>query len=124
MQSLARATSILKTLARHDDGHVGRILERHGLARITGKTLATPASFRSAIDDIRRQGFAVDDEEHAVGLRCIAAAICDENQEPLAALSISGPSARIADDKISRLAGLVTQAARDIARKLGSATNA
>ncbi len=106
-------------LARQGEDKVNRILQRHGLAQVTGKTLATPAQFRQALSDIQRQGYAIDDEEHAIGLRCIAAAVCDEHDEPIAAISISGPSARISDEKISSLAGMVTKAAAGIAGELG-----
>lgn len=110
-------------LARHSDDRVNRILQRHGLVQVTAKTLATPAKFRAALADIRRQGYAIDDEEQAIGLRCIAAAVCNEHEEPMAAISISGPSARISDDKIPGLAGLVTKAAADIAGELGGAVD-
>ena len=44
---------------------------------------------------ILSRGYAVDDEENAVGLRCVASVIFDEHGEPLAGLSVSGPTARI-----------------------------
>lgn len=107
-------------LAHQSEEQVNRVLQSRGLSRVTGKTLATPARLRAALADIRHQGYAIDDEEHAVGLRCIAAAICDENGEAMAAISVSGPSARISDEKIPGLAGLVTRAARAVAGELGS----
>ncbi|HBT40547.1 MAG: IclR family transcriptional regulator C-terminal domain-containing protein [Alphaproteobacteria bacterium] len=107
-------------LANQSEEEVNRILQRHGLSKVTDKTLATPVRFRDALGQIRRQGYALDDEEHAIGLRCIAAAVFNEHDEPIAAISVSGPSARISDEKIAGLAGLVTRAAKAIASELGS----
>ncbi|MEQ8507167.1 MAG: IclR family transcriptional regulator C-terminal domain-containing protein [Rhodospirillales bacterium] len=107
-------------LANQSEEEVNRILQRHGLTKVTDKTLATPVRFREALGLIKRQGYAIDDEEHAIGLRCIASAVFNEHDEPIAAISVSGPSARISDEKITALAGLVTRAATAIASELGS----
>ena len=107
-------------LANQSEEEVNRILQRHGLTRVTEKTLATPVRFRDALAQIRKQGYAIDDEEHAVGLRCIASVVFNEHDEPIAAISVSGPSARISDEKISVLAGMVTRAAKSIASEMGS----
>ena len=107
-------------LANQSEEEVNRILQRHGLTRVTDKTLATPVRFRDALAQIRKQGYAIDDEEHAVGLRCISSAVFNEHDEPIAAISVSGPSARISDEKISVLAGMVTRAAKSIASEMGS----
>ncbi len=53
------------------------------------------------------------------GLRCVAAPIFDESGHVLAAISLSGPTARITDDKISLLGAWVTRAARLITAELG-----
>lgn len=63
---------------------------------------------------IRKQGYSFDDEEHALGLRCIAACILDEHQEAFAAISISGPVSRITDDRVTELGALVIKAAKQV----------
>ena len=52
------------------------------------------------------------------GVRCVAAPIFDESGHVLAAISLSGPTARITDDKISLLGARVTRAARLITAEL------
>jgi IclR family acetate operon transcriptional repressor len=98
---------------------VARVLERHGLPRVTERTLVTPKTLRADLEQVRARGYAVDDEEHAVGLRCVAAPILDEHGTPLAALSVSGPTARIPDHQVSLLGAMVTEAARAVTAEVG-----
>lgn len=68
---------------------------------------------------IRKQGYSFDDEEHALGLRCIAACLFDEHHEAFAAISISGPISRITDDRVTELGALVIHAAKEITQSYG-----
>ncbi len=106
-------------LAWMSEREVGRALERHGLPQVTDNTIRTPAALRAELERTRARGFAVDDEEHAVGLRCVAAAVLDEHGRPLAGLSVSGPTARVADHRLALLGALVAGAAREITAELG-----
>jgi DNA-binding IclR family transcriptional regulator len=51
---------------------------------------------------IRKHGYSYDDEEHALGLRCVAAAVYDEHSEPMGAISLAGPLSRLTDERIPR----------------------
>jgi IclR family acetate operon transcriptional repressor len=106
-------------LAWLPEREVGKVLERHGLPRVTERTLTTPKALRADLELVRRRGYAVDDEEHAVGLRCVAAPILDEHGAPLAGLSVSGPTARIPDHRVSLLGALVAQAAGAVTAEIG-----
>jgi IclR family transcriptional regulator, acetate operon repressor len=108
--------AILAWLAERD---VGKVLERHGLPRATERTLATPKSLRADLEQVRHRGYAVDDEEHAVGLRCVAAPILNEHGAPLAGLSVSGPTARIPDHRLSLLGAMVAAAAQATTAEVG-----
>jgi IclR family acetate operon transcriptional repressor len=105
--------------ARLPDYEVTKILHKRGLTRFTDSTIDTPAALREEIRTIQRQGYAVDDEEHAVGLRCVAATIHDEFGGPLAAISLSGPKARITDNRVPELGVMVARAAAEITKALG-----
>ena len=98
---------------------IERILQRRGLSRLTPRTLDNPASLHADLAASRRQGFAVDREEHAVGLHCAAATIHDETGAPIAAISVSGPKARIPEARLTELGGLVARTARTITDKIG-----
>lgn len=106
-------------LAWLPEREVARVLERHGLPRVTAKTLATPKALKADLEQVRRRGYAIDDEEHAIGLRCVAAPILDEHGMPLAAISASGPTARIPDHQLGLLGALVAEAARAVTAEVG-----
>ena len=107
-------------LAAGPDRSLAKLLQRHGMPRVTARTITTPAELRSSLAHAREVGFALDDEEHAVGLRCIAAAVFDETGTAVAALSVSGPMARILDDRVAPLGALVVRTTRSISAEMGA----
>jgi IclR family acetate operon transcriptional repressor len=106
-------------LANMPEQRVASILQHRGLARFTDYTIDNPAALRAELEQVRQQGYALDDEEHAVGLRCVAAPIFDENGQALAAISLSGPKARIVDSRLSELGNAIRQTAVEITQVLG-----
>ena len=74
------------------------------------------------IDKVRQLGYALDNEENEVGVRCIAAAIPDYRGRAFYAISLSAPTARMADERIVQLRGPLLRASRDIAQALGGST--
>ena len=106
-------------LAYLPERQLSRILQQRGLARYTERSIDNPAQLRAELERVRQQGYAVDDEEHAVGLRCVASALFDQNQQPLAAISLSGPKARITDARLAELGIAVRQTADEITHALG-----
>ena len=99
---------------------LGKILQRHGMIRLTPKTIISPITLRAELDRARAGGYAIDDEEHAVGLRCIAAPITDDTGDVVAAVSASGPMARIDDGRMTQLGALVLRTARAISAEMGA----
>ena len=106
-------------LSAIDEAQVAKTLQRHGLQRVTDKTIDTPAKLRTELDRVRATGYAFDDEEHAVGLRCVASVIYNEHSEPLAGVSLSGPAARVTDARVPVLGALVAKVAQEITAALG-----
>lgn len=96
-----------------------KVLHHHGLPRLTARTITRPADLNADLIRSQRLGYAVDDEEHAVGLRCVAATVYDELNEAIAAISVSGPTARITEDRIAVLGAMVRRAAETITREYG-----
>jgi IclR family acetate operon transcriptional repressor len=94
-------------------------IEKLRLERFTANTITAAGKFEKTLCEIRNQGFAFDDEEHAIGLRCVAAPIFNETREVIAGISLSGPAARVTDKRFHELAGLVRRTARVITRDFG-----
>jgi IclR family acetate operon transcriptional repressor len=106
-------------LSAMPDSLLSKVLHRQGLPRVTVKTINTTSALREDLARSRERGYAVDDEEHAVGLRCIAAVIFNENAEPIAAVSLSGPMVRIPDERIALLGEKVRLKADAITAQFG-----
>ena len=90
-------------LSAASNKRLSKILHQRGMPRLTVKTVTSPSALRADLERVRATGYAVDDEEHAVGLRCIAAPIFDETGDVVAAVSASGPMARISDERMAQL---------------------
>ncbi len=99
--------------------HTQQILKKKGLKKITANTISSTAQLESEIQKSRQRGYAADDEEHAIGLRCLAAPIYDEQAAACAAISISGPKVRISDLRMAELGIAVMKAANRITNSLG-----
>ena len=88
---------------------------------VTPTTITDREGLIEELARIRERGFAIDDEEHALGLRCVSAPVYDEFGHSVAAISISGPSARIPSERLSALGKLVEQAAKEATQDYGGA---
>jgi IclR family KDG regulon transcriptional repressor len=88
------------------------------LDRETARTIIDHAAFCAHLDEIRVQGYALDDEEHQEGVRCMAAPVYDYMGAAVAAIGISGPCVRVTDDRIPALAQAVIAAARELSDDL------
>jgi IclR family acetate operon transcriptional repressor len=108
--------AILASLA---DGEVREILHNTGMKKFTEKTLDNPEKLFAELEQTRKRGWAVDDEERTTGMRCVAAPIFNEYGEAIAGLSISGPTVRITDERIGELGPAVKRAAAEITRSIG-----
>ena len=106
-------------LAAMPKSEVTRILRERGMLRLTPKTINSPAKLRQELDRSRALGYAMDDEEHAVGLRCVAAPIYDEWGRALGGLSLSGPMARVTDARFAALGAMVAEMGGKITLRIG-----
>jgi DNA-binding IclR family transcriptional regulator len=85
----------------------------------TPRTIMNLLQFRQELEKIRRQGYAVDDEEAVQGARCVSAPILNSDREPIAAVSVSGPVTRVSPHQVAGLAEAVTSAAHAISAAMG-----
>jgi len=88
-------TALGKTmLAKLPASTVDDIIGHHGLSSVTPQTITDEEALKAELAEIRERGYAIDDEERVPGMRCVAAPICNEDDQPLGAISVSGPTNR------------------------------
>lgn len=112
----AMGQAILAAMPEQD---VSDYLRTYGLPRLTPNSIARPTKLHAALAEARRAGYAVDHEENAVGLRCVAAVIHNEYGRPYAAVSIAGPTVRVTLSRLPELGAQVVEASREIAVAIG-----
>lgn len=92
---------------------VENIIRTHGLGRHNENTICTSKRLREELERIARLGYAVDDEEDELGMRCIGVPVFDGDGRPTAGISVAGTTAEITPDNIVPLvADLKRTAAR------------
>ncbi|MBR1177522.1 IclR family transcriptional regulator [Bradyrhizobium sp. KB893862 SZCCT0404] len=106
-------------LATYSDEEVGAVIRHHGMPRLTEKSIVRPSDLFKELGKIRKQGFAIDDEEACMGLRCIAAVVYNDCAEPLAAISVSGMTSRLTDDRLPEIGQIVREVAGELTLALG-----
>ena len=107
-------------LAALSEDQLDAHLAMRELARRTDKTITDPAGLRAELQRVGRQGYAIDDEESNLGLRCVAAPVIDRFGATTAAVSISGSTAEFTDQVMPRYIAAVVRAGGDISLRLGS----
>ena len=86
----------------------------------TSTTITSAEAINAEMAKIREQGYAFDDEELDLGVRCIAAPIRDYTRRIVGAISISGPTMRISNARTeSELVPLVLKASAELSTRLG-----
>lgn len=106
-------------LAGMDEVKAKKFIQMREFERATDNTVIDQHALCKEVGEARKNGYARDDEEHCVGLRCVASAIYDEEGVPIAAVSLSGPRARIGDDQFPVLGRMVKETAAHITVELG-----
>jgi IclR family transcriptional regulator, KDG regulon repressor len=104
---------------RRETEEFDRVIAQRGLTAFTPRTLVDEAELRRHLGLVATRGWAVDDEEYALGLRCVAAPVRDANGRTVAAVGISGPATRVTLEHVETVAFHVSQAAQAISDRLG-----
>jgi DNA-binding IclR family transcriptional regulator len=82
-------------LAHFSEEELQSFFKEKSLVRRTENTITDPIQLREHLKTVRKQGYAVDDEENEKGIRCVAAPIYNETGKTVAAISITGPAFRL-----------------------------
>ncbi len=100
-----------------------KMLRTQPLEKFTDRTITDAVALQRELKDIREKGFALDNEECTVGMRCIAAPITDLHGEAVAGISVSGPTQRMTEIRFEQISQLVCAAAESLSQSLGTAQN-
>ncbi len=101
-------------LAFESEQTVDSLMQNYAFARFTKRTIASRAAFESELARVRQQGYAVDDEEEELGIRCIATPIFSAGSV-LGAVSVTGTTTQIRPEEIQRIVTVAKCAAARIA---------
>jgi IclR family KDG regulon transcriptional repressor len=92
---------------------------RGGLPRFTARTLTDGRRLREELTRTAARGYAVDNEEHEEGVRCVGAPVRFADGAVRASISVSGPAHRLPPRKDGVIARRVVETANEISRRLG-----
>ncbi|MCF8485948.1 MAG: IclR family transcriptional regulator [Rhodobacteraceae bacterium] len=106
-------------LGWYPEDRVRGIIARRGMERFTTLTHTSESSLLRDLAHTRARGFAIDDQERAEGMRCVAAPIFNSHGEPVAGLSVSGPAFRMNLSDASHLGAIVRSAADRVTEATG-----
>jgi len=117
--SFLHSTSVGKSIAAYlPDEDRERQLNRHGLPPLTPATITSRQRLDEELSRVRSEGVAVDNEENAQGIICVGGPIFASAKEPIAALSVSGPSIRMSQN-LPAVQTAVREAVQTISTLLG-----
>jgi len=106
-------------LANLPKDRLDHIFNKKKPVQYTDKTIVRRADLDRELSSIREKGYAIDNEEHEVGVRCVAAPVRNNVSAVCGAVSVSVPTVRLPDKEIPRYRDIVVQAAEEISRKMG-----
>ena len=109
-------------LAQLPEAQVRDILARTGMTAPTASTITDPDLLIAHLAVIRQQGYAVDEGEQEIGVRCVAAIIPDA--PALAAISVSGPQARLDQTAMRTIPAALQRVAADLSKDFNTQANA
>lgn len=116
MHSSGIGKALLSDMPRRE---VEKIFQMKGQPEFTRKTLTSTADLFSDLEATRKRGWSIDDEERYSGMRCVASTIYNSFGEPVAGISVSGPTVRFPEHVVSELGPKVKQAADEVTNAIG-----
>lgn len=96
-----------------------KYIARMPFKALTPNTITNPRDFEAELDRIRAQGYAVEDEEYAIGMRCVAAPVFNFSGKAVAAMGVSGPSWDLTLEQVEALQPVVREFGHRLSRLLG-----
>ncbi len=93
------------------------------LVSYTIRTIVDAGTLQAHLERVRRQGYAIDDEEFEAGVRCIAVPVCDFRNRCVGAVGVSGPTSRMSLESMPRMAQAVQEIGKALSARLSFKAN-
>ncbi len=106
-------------LARLPEAESERIIRSMKMPRFTNRTITTTEGFHSELHRVRENGYAIDSSEEFEGQHCVAAAIVNAYNYPIAAIWITAPSTRLTEAHFEEFGRLTAESAARISERFG-----
>jgi DNA-binding IclR family transcriptional regulator len=107
-------------LSALSESEANKLMRTNPPRAYTAKSITKPAPYRAALQLVRKQGYALDDEEYLAGVRAAAAPINDAQGQIVGVICVVGFSTRLPHDKLIRVAKHARDAAEKISKHLGA----
>ena len=105
-------------IANLPDDELDKLLTGRELAQSTNKTILSLPALKAHLAEVRANGYSVNDEEHVLGARAVAAPVVDSWGVVIAAISVRGSTHQIPSSRLRELGGEMVRAARDMSLQL------
>ncbi|EKN66396.1 IclR family transcriptional regulator [Neobacillus bataviensis LMG 21833] len=106
-------------LAFQEEKEIERLLSNADIKQFTNYTMTDKELIKKHLQTIRERGYAIDDEEIELGLKCVAAPIFNHHGKVIGSISCASPKMRLDDSKLSKVITEIKQAATEISEGLG-----
>lgn len=114
-QSPLHCTGVGKCLLlNYSEKQIDEWVKSQRLLALTPNTITSKTKLLKELESVRKNGYALDDEECELGARCIACGIRDYSGKTVAAISVSGPVNRMTMDYVKEIQPFVLKTANDI----------
>jgi DNA-binding IclR family transcriptional regulator len=116
-------TALGKTILSNLAANEVRAIINKGISERTPFTISSPEVLLKELEKVRNIGFAIDDQENEIGVRCVGAPIFDYTSKVIGAISVSGPENRLTHERSLELGPFMKETALNISNKMGYMTS-
>ncbi len=106
-------------MAALSEKELAELLKRYPLKHFTPNTITQVGGLKKELERIRVQGFALDNEEHEPGIRCVAAPVRNHTGKVVASISLAGRTTSITPARTPELIQTIKETAQKISARLG-----
>src|SRR5690606_38894800 len=103
---------------------LSQLVKERRMLRHNENTICTLERLRKELLRTRKNGYAVDDEEEEIGIRCVGVPVIGGSGEVAAAISVSGTVLQIRPEDVPRLGNLLQGSAHDMSQRLAASSHA